>query len=844
MNILEIAVSAPVTQTYSYFLPEDYEVPSGDKDALVGRRALVPFGPRLVTGYILATGQRNDAGLELKGISEILDTRPLFHGDSIALFKWVANYYHYPVGLVIKAALPSGLTVASVKTLRLVDPAGLTALMQSESEMQAIGWVQGLLERQVTNRQENARIAKSKRYQNLVRRLVDKGVVVQESRISRETIREKRELCYRVDQAAVARLQRDQISSAQSETESSGLQKKAAKPFLGAAQLKTISILGEISRTCGRIDVPRKELARLYPYGATIAKGLQELGLLEIVHARVYRTPYGDLLPHLDRPKHLTDEQRDALEQITSSLAQRRFETFLLHGVTGSGKTEVYLKAAETCLQGGRNVLVLVPEIALATQVEAHFVSRFGELVALLHSGLSSGERYDEWSRIYSGEARVVIGARSAVFAPIPDLGLVVVDEEHDSSFKQEDGLRYNGRDTAIVRASKSDATVILGSATPSVTSYFHAEEGKYRLLNLTKRVGDRLLPNVGLVNLRQQPEKVGSGLFHKDLAEALQAGYAADHQSILLLNRRGYSTSVICSECGVIPECLHCLVTLNLHKASHQWLCHYCGYSVPADSGCRSCGSKDMRPIGTGTERIVEEVAQLLPQARVERLDSDVSSDRKSFLNILQAARDGEIDVLVGTQIIAKGLHFPKVTTVGIVFADGGLAFPDFRAAEKTYQLIAQVTGRAGRGEFPGKVFVQTMQPEHYAIRLAAAHRYEELASTETEIRRQAGFPPFTRLAAIRVEDSGEHSARKLAQQVSNAARDWCRSLDPDNTVAVLGPAPAPLEKLRDLYRWQIMLKSQRLDQLHGLAEHLATRFKSGGSGRVSIDVDPENML
>jgi primosomal protein N' (replication factor Y) len=613
---------------------------------------------------------------------------------------------------------------------------------------------------------------------------------------------------------------------------------------LGKAELKTISILEDIAEMSGNPAVPRRELVRMYPYGARVVGKLKEKGIIEILNSRVYRTPLGELLPHVSAPEVLTPEQLEAVSAVTDPVVQRKFATFLLHGVTGSGKTEVYLRAAETCLKEGRTVLVLVPEIALATQIEAHFVSRFKDIVALLHSGLSSGERYDEWSRIYTGAAKIVIGARSAVFAPLANLGLVIVDEEHDASFKQEDGLRYNGRDVSIVRAKQSDATVILGSATPSVSTYYHALSGKYKLLTMSQRVGDSELPRVSVIDLKGRVEKTDSSLFHRDLLTGLQKNLDDGKQAILLLNRRGFSTSLICDTCGAKLECRHCRVTLNYHKKINRYLCHYCGFSLAAFDRCSGCGSETIRPIGSGTEKVVEEVARLIPDARVERLDSDISADRKVFLTVLQAMGNGEIDILVGTQIIAKGLHFPNVTLVGIVFADGGLAFPDFRAAERTYQLIAQVTGRAGRGVARGSVIVQTLQPEHYAIGLAAEHRYETLAEREIEIRKHVGFPPFRRLAAVRIEDASENKARSLSGRVASEARSWCTAHDPAKAITILGPAPAPLERLRDQYRWQILLKSDRVEPMHALVEHLETHFKSTSRNRVIIDIDPENML
>ena len=452
------------------------------------------------------------------------------------------------------------------------------------------------------------------------------------------------------------------------------------------------------------------------------------------------------------------------------SMEEQRYKTILLHGITGSGKTEVYLKAAEHALKIGKRVLVLVPEIALATQIEAHFVSRFGGEIALLHSGLSAGERYDEWERTCCGKRSIVIGARSAVFAPLKNLGLIIVDEEHDSSFKQADQLRYNSRDIAILRGKMCQAVTVLGSATPSITSYHHARSGKFELIEMKNRVGsERTARDFRCRSETTRRTEIHS--FSPSLVQELQKAFKQGNQSILLMNRRGFSASVICRDCGSMVECKHCNVTLNMHKGRQQLVCHYCGFQLPVQTLCTTCGSEKLVPVGFGTERVEEEVVKILPEARIARLDSDVASDRKRFMSILQSVRQRKTDILVGTQMIAKGLHFPEVTLVGVVWADGGLAFPDFRAAEKTFQLIAQVTGRAGRGEKPGQVIIQTMQPLHYAINLAAEHDYQKLVERELQIRKEADYPPFVRLISLRIEGETEKRVREYAFDVAAQA-------------------------------------------------------------------------
>ena len=834
---LEIAVSAPVKNTYTYSAEPEGTDLSIDA-SYAGRRVLVPFGRRPATGYVLGESNAEEGDFEIKPILKFVDESPLFHSDQIAFFRWVAHYYHYPLGLVIKAALPGGLSLSPQRIIRLVsrshqqDHGDLTVNPEKNP------WLNKLLTEGQLGYKESKELLSSKKFKADINALVDAGIVIIENILSNDRVRAKRELCYRLEDHLWP------LFEEKSEPEQLAA-KWAARVgrSLTAAEIKSLRILWEMQQARPGEAVPRKELAARYSYGERLLSRLAEEGLIARSRVRVFRSPFGDLLPHYPKPEKLSSEQVSAVDTIVRSIELQSYQPFLLHGVTGSGKTEVYLQAAEKAIALGKSVLVLVPEIALATQIEAHFISRFKTTVALLHSGLTQGERFDEWWRILKGEARIVIGARSAVFAPLTDIGLVIVDEEHDSSYKQEDGLRYNGRDLAIVRAQLADTAVILGSATPSVVSYSHSLTSKYQLLRMGRRIGNRELPEPLLVDLKKTPRTKGVNLFHPELQKGLETGFAHGQQSILLLNRRGYSTSVICRDCGTIVECIHCKVTLNQHRQKNKLLCHYCGFSLSGSVPCSVCGSVNLHPVGIGTERVEEEVAKLLPEARVARLDSDVASDRKKFVNILQSMHNREIDVLVGTQIVAKGLHFPHVTLVGVVMADSGLGFPDFRAAEKTYQLITQVTGRAGRGDTRGKVIIQTLQPDHYAISLAADKRYEELVETELAIRKRVGFPPYCRLVCIIVEDERESVARDSSMTIADMAGRWCRRNDGAQAVTLLGPAPAPLERIRDRYRWQILIKSMELGLLHGLIEWLSDAYKAKGQTRVHIDIDPENM-
>lgn len=840
MIVADVAVAAPVHKTYSYEMPGSIANHLGTPlIGTVGTRVFVPFGNRKITGYILDISNEDEHARNLKEIYELLDETPLFHPDIIPLFKWVADYYHYPLGKVIQTALPGGLTVQSRKVVYLSDTKNNDYQSKLRDQLNNFSWIEKLLEKGKLSASMSRNVLNSRHDLKFITRLVSSGIVTIRSDRTVDRVKKKTEICYRLEKNLIAASNHDRCGN-----DSTCLVNDSGTVELSKGEKKTLMIASTISEDIRDHLIPRKELIIHYPYSRQVLPGLIEKGLLEKVEKRIFRTPYGDLLPYFKQVECLTDEQSKAVKRIRASIDNSRYITFLLHGITGSGKTEVYLRAAQTTLKQGKSVLVLVPEIALATQIEAHFVSRFGNKVALMHSGLTAGERYDEWTRIYSGDRRIVIGARSAVFAPLRDIGLIIVDEEHDTSFKQEDQLRYNSRDIAILRGRNCQAVTVLGSATPSITSYYHALSNKFELIEMKNRVGSSNLPGIQRIDLKDRKARGGGSLFSDYFVSCLKETFNQGSQSILLMNRRGFSASVICRECGTMVECRHCNVTLNMHKSRKQLVCHYCGFQLPVNVLCKTCGSSNLVPVGFGTERVEEEVLKVLPEARIARLDSDVAADRKKFMAILQSVREHEIDILVGTQMIAKGLHFPEVTLVGVVWADGGLAFPDFKAAEKTYQLIAQVTGRAGRGEKAGRVIIQTMQPDHYSIRLASEHDYTQFVNRELEIRRGALFPPFVRLVSIRVEGEDEQKVKEYTVQIAACARQWVGDSGERQSVHILGPAPAPIERIRDTFRWQFLIKAASISLLHDLVQFIQETCKTTTTEKVIIDVDPENML
>jgi len=567
-------------------------------------------------------------------------------------------------------------------------------------------------------------------------------------------------------------------------------------------------------------------------------KRLEELGLVTAMKREVYRDPFNEHAVKSDSTRILNPEQQSALDALLEGIDSHGFAPFLLHGVTGSGKTEVYLQAIAYAMERGKTALVLVPEIALTPQLVERFRSRFSCGIAVLHSGLTNGERYDEWRRIRRGEASIVIGARSAIFAPLENLGIIVVDEEHEASYKQSDGLRYNARDCALVLGKQQNAVVILGSATPLVTTVHAARAGRMKELILSARVNDRPMPDTVLVDQRGRKSTTLSPELTAGLRENLENG----GQSLLFLNRRGFAPLLVCRDCGFILRCPNCSVTLTYHQRKKRHICHYCDYSIPAPSLCPECDGGEIGLLGVGTERLEEEVSALLPEAKVARMDRDTTAGRGGHSRILKKLENGAIDILIGTQMIAKGHDFPGVTLVGVVSADTTLNLPDFRGSERGFQLVSQVSGRAGRGDSPGKVIVQTLNPEHFALRAAVAHDYEDFYRQEIAERKDAGYPPFSYLVAIQFSSNSAQAVEKGA----DAAAELLRTLRTSSgmRLEILGPAVSPMGMIRGRHRWQILLKSSRRDQLHRLLRQFRAEYSLLAMLRMTIDIDPLELL
>ena len=567
-------------------------------------------------------------------------------------------------------------------------------------------------------------------------------------------------------------------------------------------------------------------------------KKLVEQGALNLEAREVYRDPFAGLKVERDEPRRLNVAQQSALEQIVGAAESGQFAPFMLYGVTGSGKTEVYLQGISHCMTKGQNALVLVPEISLTPQLVHRFRARFGDCIAVLHSALSDGERYDQWRRIRRGEVRIVIGARSAIFAPLERIGIIVVDEEHEASFKQSEGLRYNARDLSLVRGQQEGAVVVLGSATPLVTSWHAAESGKLRLLTLPERVEGRPLPVTEPVPVKATAENPLSDRLIAAISENLEK----QEQSLLFINRRGFATWLSCSDCGAPLECPNCSVSLTYHRQRGASLCHYCDYQVPAPGVCPACGGTELKELGAGTERVEYELKQRFPDARIARMDSDTTAGKGGHARILDKVGRGEVDILIGTQMVAKGHDFPGVTLVGVLQAEGSLYLPDFRAAERTFQVLSQVIGRAGRGELPGRVLLQAANPGHYALEKAIGHDFAGFCAEELSFREELGYPPFGHLVSLQFSGTSENAVRGFAEKAGRLLRDMKARLGV--RVDILGPANAPLYRLRGRFRFQILLKSGQRSELRRLVSIYRRERQLPANVRENLDIDPVDML
>jgi primosomal protein N' (replication factor Y) len=772
--------------------PFTYRVPAG-VTLQAGCRVIVPFASRRLEGYCVGVTADSAPGADYKYIQEVLDEEPVLTAELISLSEWGARRWLCRRVDFLQAMLPPGVRWNAEKRVKYVG-AG-----QPDSEALAALKEKGTMPLDLWRRQFPDLSPQ------LLRRLESNGIIEVTSRERHGVGHRKVKLVVTVPGGDPAGVTGDK-------------QQLTLKLLEENGAMTLAQLAGE---GVGRSTVLSLE-----------RKGL--LAIKEIVSRR--RPDPAEEMPPEDVPL-LTADQQEALRAISES-SLRGQGTILLHGVTGSGKTEVYLRSIAGMLAEGRSSIVLVPEIALTPQMIERFTRRFGDEVAVLHSRLSAGERFDEWKRVSTGEARVVIGARSAVFAPVRNLGLLVLDEEHEYTYKQEESPRYHARDIALWRAGWHGAVTVLGSATPSLESFYLARHGDYTLCRLTGRAAGRPLPPVDVVDMRVELKSGNRSLFSRRLTGALGDVLAAGRQAILFLNRRAFATFVLCRSCGHVMRCPHCQVSLKYHSVGSALRCHYCDHNEQYPLVCPACAGRYIRHFGTGTQRVAAELQQMFPGARVERLDADAASQKGAHRRILTAFRRGETDILVGTQMVAKGLDFPNVTLVGVITADTSLNLPDFRAGERTFQLLTQVAGRAGRGEAGGRVVVQTYSPQHHAVTTAREHDYETFYGQEIQARAELGYPPFCRMVKILFAGPDEGKTAAAAEAFASIMA---------GTADLLGPSPCPIIRLRGNYRWQLAVRGSSLPELlaavGGAVENYRRAVKIERV-RMMVDVEPQNLL
>ncbi len=799
----QVAVFSAVEKVLGYLVPAGLRAM-----AAIGSLVLVPLNRGVCAGVVTAFDDDvpRDRPYQLKPLIAVSDSFPPLPPDLIRLGLWMAQYYVYPPGETLYNILPPGIRRRPEPVWRLSEE-GLRAAHDPEApELCRLLAETGPL----PLRQLKGRLKSTRGLERTLRDLLHQGRLVKDYPWVSPDRTGKR----------IKRIRLVKEPRSVGRRSSTLLQLVSLLKASGG-----VMALHELRQSIGNVDYWVRKLG--------------QSGHIEVTeHAAEELVSYAQDIPAAP-PLALTGQQQAIYDRLVPALGEGRFRPLVLHGVTGSGKTELYLRLAQAVVDRGRTAMVLVPEIALSTQLEALFAQRFGKRLATWHSGLTPAHRRQQWLSIARGERTVVLGVRSAVFAPLADPGLIIIDEEHDSSYKQEDRLRYHARDVALMRAKLVQIPILLGSATPSLQTIHHVHRGRYELLSLPNRIDDRPLPEFQIVDMRRQ--RGPFRFLSRTLQEALRETLDQQQQALLFLNRRGFATFVVCRLCGEVIHCRHCSVSLTYHQQGARLCCHYCGFTSSLPDTCPRCGKPSLMPFGLGTERIEEEVRRILPQARLVRIDRDTAAHPRQILSHLNKVRDRRADILIGTQMIAKGHDFPGVTLVGVVSADTSLQLPDYRAGETTVQLLVQVAGRAGRGEEPGKVIVQTYNPRHYVIEALGEMDYLEFCRHELRSRKQLQYPPFCRLVKFLITARKAEQARSAAQQFARLSAEVIDRLKDDNIqLALLGPAPAPIAKLKNRYRWHLYVKGWRSRDIQQMIETvLGQADRIGALRRVDLAID-----
>ncbi|WP_413627268.1 primosomal protein N' [Fructilactobacillus vespulae] len=801
MKIADVIVDVPTMQTdtpFSYLVPTDLQTVIKK-----GMRVVVPFGNgnRKIEGFVVDLNDNLTDGTDLKAIDSVMDFEPVLNQELIDLSNWLARTtYSFQISCLL-TMLPNLLKA------------------KYEKEVELVGQIEDPELTKIFTENNNKVLFDNEHFSNS-----------QLSELLRLKKSAKVQFKYQVKNEARAKTElaiKNEISDF--ETVKKGLNKSAK------AQFKLLNLLTKYPNE----PLIQREIIKNQGISISAIKAFSEKKYISKQQIEKYRNPYKHQIK-LDQPKVLTKEQSIAVQKINDDIKSKQSKTYLVEGVTGSGKTEVYLQTIQQALELNQTALMLVPEISLTPQIVNRVKSRFGSRVAILHSGLSNGEKYDEWRRIRDQEVDVVVGARSAIFAPLKNIGLIILDEEHDTSYKQDDNPRYHTRDVAIWRSNYYHCPVVLGSATPSLESRARAEKGVYELIRLTQRVNQQTLPQVQVVDMTQEIKNHGD-LFSGTLIDSIKATIAANNQVVLLLNRRGFSSFMLCRDCGYVLMCPNCDISLTMHLDSHTMKCHYCGFEEAIPNQCPNCKSKNIRYFGTGTEKAEKELQQLIPESRIIRMDVDTTRKKGAHERILNAFGSHQADILLGTQIIAKGLDFPDVTLVGVLNADTGLELPDFRSSERTFDLLTQVSGRAGRADKTGKVIIQTFNPDHYAIQLAKKQDYEGFFRKEMKLRHLAGYSPYYYSVKLTISSLTEQQAA----QESFRILEYLKGNLGEQTM-ILGPTPRPIARIKKRYYYQIIIKFKKDPRLAATLRKIQqlsqTEVRKGL--RIAIDSEPVSFM
>ncbi|WP_129689166.1 primosomal protein N' [Gottfriedia acidiceleris] len=799
MTYASVLVDVSVRQTDR---PFDYKVPTRWQDAIQpGMRVIVPFGPRKVQGFVLSIKETTNLE-KVKEIEEVLDVMPVLTEELLLLGSYLSQKTLCFFISAYQAMLPTAIKAVYKKHVQVTSEEALDQLVPELANLFSI-----------VKRREWTEIENLVSKISLVQRAIKDGLLEIEYEVKNKVNKKTERV------VSLLKVLDEEL------------------PMIKSPQQKDII---EYLRMNGQTSV--KELKECLGITDSPIKTLEKNEVISIKTVEVYRDPYEGKEIERSKPLPLIEEQQIAFEQIVSSFHERKNRIHLLHGVTGSGKTEVYLQTIQEVLSVGKEAIVLVPEISLTPQIVGRFKSRFGNDVAVLHSGLSIGEKYDEWRKIQRKEVKVVVGARSAIFAPFENIGMIIIDEEHETTYKQDEHPRYHARDIAIWRGEYHHCPIVLGSATPTLESFARAGKGVYELNTMSKRVNQGPLPAVEIVDMREQLRIGNRTMFSTALHEKIIDRLEKKEQIILFLNRRGYSSFVMCRDCGYTIQCPHCEVSLTYHKHNHHLKCHYCGYETYMPKQCPSCQSEHIRFFGTGTQKVEEAITKTYPEARVIRMDNDTTSRKGAHEKMLKQFGNGEADILLGTQMIAKGLDFPNVTLVGVLAADSSLHLPDFRASERTFSLLTQVSGRAGRHEKPGEVVIQTYSPEHYSIELAKTQDYVAFYEEEMKIRRSFRYPPFYYLVLISIAHNDLIKTVKVSEQIASYLREYL-----SEGSIVLGPVASPIAKIKDHFRYQCVIKYKSEPALYDVLNRIQQYYQDEtdkGKLQLTIDFQPTMFM